>query len=157
MPSNKNKLARLADDRRERNKTGTFETVSMEDRLARLEEDIRRLKVEYDIYFNGGSETPPVRHEAPCGIATETAGRRSCADLCPTLSLQRIGNPIQFFGEIWRRTLKSREEGRDAVTVSRATRQAETPFKPATFACADVRHDVQTVKGLYDSLDGGQA
>jgi hypothetical protein len=78
LPSNKqNKLARLADERRERNKTGTFETVTMEDRLARLEEDIRRLKVEYDIYFNGGSKAPAVRHEAARGNAAETAGRRS--------------------------------------------------------------------------------
>ena len=60
MASNKtNKLARLADERRQRTKLGSVDFVTMEDRLARLEEEIRRLKVEYDIYFNGGSKRPP--------------------------------------------------------------------------------------------------
>src|SRR6266545_4182768 len=58
---NNNKLARLAAERRERNKNKNVvvEHVTIEDRLARLEEDIRRLKVEYDVYFNGGSKRPP--------------------------------------------------------------------------------------------------
>ena len=60
MPVN-NKLARLAAERRERdkNKNAVVDQVTVEDRLARLEEDIRRLKVEYDIYFNGGSKRAP--------------------------------------------------------------------------------------------------
>src|SRR5687768_18199149 len=44
---------------------------------------------------------------------------------------------------------------RDAFTVHRAEREAkqkETPFKASTFACTDVRHDVQTIKGVYDAL-----
>jgi hypothetical protein len=39
-----NKLARLAKERRERNKSGIFDSEpTIEDRLARLEEEIRRL------------------------------------------------------------------------------------------------------------------
>jgi len=51
--------------------------------------------------------------------------------------------------------MKGREEGRDALTISRAAREArekETPFAPSTFACSDVRHDVQTIKGVYEAL-----
>ena len=59
MAINNNKLARLAADRRERTRNPATEIVTVEDRLTRLEEDIRRLKVEYDIYFNGGSKRPP--------------------------------------------------------------------------------------------------
>lgn len=153
MPSNKNKLARYANERRDRNKTGTFETVvTVEDRLARLEEDIRRLKVEYDIYFNGGSKRPPYDTK----LRVESHLKRLADDRSLTFAQRFHYNALatryNSFREIWRRTLKSREEGRDAATVSRATRTAEIPFQPATFACADVRHDVQTVKGLYDAL-----
>jgi len=28
----------------------------------RLEEDIRRLKIEFDVYFNGGNKRAPVRY-----------------------------------------------------------------------------------------------
>ena len=55
-----NKLVRLAKDRREKKKLAVVESqLSVEDYLARLEEDIRRLKIEFDIYFNGGSKRPP--------------------------------------------------------------------------------------------------
>ena len=61
MPINNNKLARLAAERRERNKNKNIvvEQVTVEERLTRLEEDIRRLKIEYDVYFNGASRRPP--------------------------------------------------------------------------------------------------
>jgi hypothetical protein len=152
LPSNKNKLARLADERRERNKTGSFETITMEDRLARLEEDIRRLKVEYDIYFNGGSKRPPYDTKLRVESHLKRLGDDRALTFAQRFHYNALATRYNSFREIWRRTLKNREEGRDAVAVSRATRQAETPFKPATFACADVRHDVQTVKSLYDSL-----
>ena len=152
MPSNKNKLARLAHERQQRNKTGTFETVSIDDRLGRLEEDIRRLKVEYDIYFNGGSKRPPYDTKLRVESHLKRLGDDRSLTFAQRFHYNSLATRYNSFREIWRRTLKSREEGRDAVTVSRATRQAEITFKPATFACADVRHDVQTVKGLYDAL-----
>ena len=152
LPSNKNKLARLANERRERNKPGAVETVTMEDRLARLEEDIRRLKVEYDIYFNGGSKRPPYDTKLRVESHLKRLGDDRALTFAQRFHYNALATRYNSFREIWRRTLKNREEGRDAVAVSRATRQAEAPFKAATFACADVRHDVQTVKNLYDSL-----
>ena len=57
MALHNNRLARLAQERRERSKcVDTDNEPTVEDRLSRLEEDIRRLKIEYDIYFNGGSK-----------------------------------------------------------------------------------------------------
>ncbi|HKP37157.1 MAG TPA: MXAN_5187 C-terminal domain-containing protein [Pyrinomonadaceae bacterium] len=152
MPTNNNRLARLAHDRRERNKGANPETVTIEDRLARLEEDIRRLKVEYDIYFNGGSKRPPYDTKLRIESHLKRLGDDRALTFAQRFHYNSLATRYNSFREIWRRTLKSREEGRDAVTVSRATRQAETQFKPATFACNDVRHDVQTVKGLYDAL-----
>ena len=34
-------------------------TTSIDDQLNRLDEDIRKLKVEFEIYFNGGAKKPP--------------------------------------------------------------------------------------------------
>ena len=152
MPTNNNRLARLAHDRRERNKGANLEVVTIEDRLARLEEDIRRLKVEYDIYFNGGSKRPPYDTKLRIESHLKRLGDDRALTFAQRFHYNSLATRYNSFREIWRRTLKSREEGRDAVTVSRETRQAETPFKPARFACNDVRHDVETVKGLYDAL-----
>jgi hypothetical protein len=55
-----NKLARLAKERRDKNKSGLLDSEpTIEDRLGRLEEEIRKLKIEFDVYFNGGSKRPP--------------------------------------------------------------------------------------------------
>src|SRR5437899_13042283 len=57
------------------------------------------------------------------------------------------------FREMWRRTMQGREEGRDIAAAARASNhEAAGPFARSEFSCADVRHDVQTVKGVYDAL-----
>jgi hypothetical protein len=157
LPSNKtNKLARLAHERRERNnKLGSIEFVTMEDRLGRLEEDIRRLKVEYDVYFNGGSKRPPYDTKLRVESQIKRLADDRSLSFAQRFHYNSLATRYNSFREIWRRTLKEREEGRDAITVNRVARQQEAQeatFKPATFACADVRHDVATVKGLYDAL-----
>lgn len=155
MAINNNKLARLEAERRGRNKNSAIEHVTIEDRLARLEEDIRRLKVEYDIYFNGGSKRPPYDTK----LRVESQLKRIADDRSLTFGQRFHYNSLATrytsFREVWRRTMKGREEGRDAFTVHRAEREAkekQTPFKASTFACADVRHDVETIKGVYDAL-----
>lgn len=152
MPASNNKLARLAQDRRDRNKNTVIDHVTVEDRLSRLEEDIRRLKVEYDIYFNGGSKRPPYDTKLRVESHLKRLGDDRSLTFAQRFHYNSLATRYNSFREIWRRILKSREEGRDAITVNRAARQSETPFTPLTFACGDVRHDVQTVKGIYDAL-----
>jgi hypothetical protein len=155
LPINNNKLARLAAERRDRNKNVAVEHVTVEDRLARLEEDIRRLKVEYDIYFSGGSKRPPYDTKLRVESQLRRLGDDRSLNFAQRFHYNSLATRYNAFREVWRRTLKDREEGRDAFTAHRAAREAkekEQVFKPSQFACADVRHDVQTIKGVYDAL-----
>jgi hypothetical protein len=152
---NNNKLARLAAERRGRQKTSGTEFVSIEDRLARLEEDIRRLKVEYDVFFSGGSKRPPYDTKLRVESQLKRLGDDRSLNFAQRFHFNSLATRYSSFREVWRRTMKGREEGRDAFTVQRAERDArekETPFKPSTFACSDVQHDVKTIKGVYDAL-----
>ena len=152
---NNNKLARLAAVRRQRNKTQVIEHVSIEDRLSRLEEDIRRLKVEYDVFFNGGSKRPPYDTKLRVESQLKRIGDDRSLNFAERFHYNSLATRYNAFREVWRRTMKGREEGRDAFTVHRAEREArekERPFEASTFACSDVRHDVQTIKGVYDAL-----
>lgn len=154
MAINNNKLARLAAERRERTRNSAIEHVTIEDRLARLEEDIRRLKVEYDIYFSGGSKRPPYDTKLRVDSQLKRIGDDRSLNFAQRFHYNSLATRYNSFREVWRRTLKGREEGRDAFTAHRAerAREKETSFKSSTFACADVRHDVQTIKGVYDAL-----
>jgi len=152
---NNNKLARLAAGRQDRTKNAAVEVVSIDDRLSRLEEDIRRLKVEYDIYFSGGSKRAPYDTKLRVESHLKRLGDDRSMNFAQRFHYNSLATRYNAFREVWRRTTKDREEGRDAFTVHRAAREAqekEKPFKASQFACTDVRHDVQTIKGVYDAL-----
>ncbi len=156
MPVNNNKLARLAAERqRPKSKSVVVDQVTIEDKLARLEEDIRRLKVEYDIYFNGGSKRAPYDTKLRVESQLKRLGDDRSLNFAQRFHYNTLATRYNAFREVWRRTLKGREEGRDAFTIHRAAREAqekEAPFKASKFACTDVRHDVQTIKSVYDAL-----
>lgn len=155
MAINNNKLARLAAGRQKRNKNIVVDTVTIEDRLARLEEDIRRLKVEYDVFFNGGSKRPPYDSKLRVESQLKRLADDRSLSFAQRFHYNALATRYSGFREVWRRTMKGREEGRDPASVHRAEREArekQKPFQPSTFACSDVRHDVKTIKGVYDAL-----
>ncbi len=154
MPIDDNKLARLAQERRDKNKTGIYDDEpTIEDRLARLEEDIRRLKIEFDVYFNGGSKRAPYDTKMRVESHLKRLGDDRSLNFAQRYHYNSLATRYASFREMWRRTMQGREEGRDPATVARmSARDTTTPFTRSEFSCADVRHDVQTVKGVYDAL-----
>jgi hypothetical protein len=148
-----NKLVRRAKERREKNKVGAYEEPTIEDRLARIEEDIRRLKIEFDIYFNGGTKRPPYDTKARVESLLKRMGDDRTLNFAQRYHYNSLATRYASFREMWRRTLQGREEGRDVAAAARASkRKTATPFTRSEFSCADVRHDVRTVKGVYDAL-----
>src|SRR5213593_346663 len=147
-----NKFVRRAKDRREKSKLAAVESqLSVEDYLARLEEDIRRLKIEYDIYFNGGSKRPPYDTKMRVESHLKRLGDDRSLNFAQRYHYNALATRYASFREMWRRTMQGREEGRDAATVARmSVKETATPFARSEFSCTDVRHDVQTVKGVYD-------
>jgi hypothetical protein len=154
LPVDDNKLARLAQERRDKNKTGIYDDEpTIEDRLARLVEDIRRLKIEFDVYFNGGSKRAPYDTKMRVESHLKRLGDDRSLNFAQRYHYNSLATRFASFREMWRRTMQGREEGRDAATVARmSVRETATPFTRSEFSCTDVRHDVQTVKGVYDAL-----
>ena len=154
MPSSDNKFARQA-QQRDKRVVSRDAPPSIEDQLARLEDDIRRLKVEFDIYFNGGSRRPPYDTKS----RVESVIKRLADERSLTFAQRYLYNSLvaryTAFRELWRRTIQDREEGRDATSIARSATHLETKTADspqATFVCADAHTDVSTVKSLYDAL-----
>ncbi len=154
MALSDNKLARLAQERRDKNKAANQDNEpTVEDRLARLEEDIRRLKIEYDIYFNGGSRRAPYDTKMRLEGHLKRLGDDRTLNFAQRYHYNSLATRYASFREMWRRTMQGREEGRDIAAAARASsHEAARRFARSEFSCADVRHDVQTVKGVYDAL-----
>ena len=147
-----NKLVRS--NQRVKSKAVLDDQPTVEEQLSRLEEDIRRLKIEFDVYFNGASKRPPYDTKN----RVETIIKRMLDDRTLTYAQRfhynSLASRYNAFRDLWRRTLQGREEGRDPVAAARAsTKQgALGPFDRSTFVCANAHKDVGTVKELYDSL-----
>ena len=151
--SRDNKLQRFAKERREKMRASGFETEpTIDDQLTRIEEDIRRLKIEFDVYFNGGSKRPPYDTKLRVESLLKRLGDDRTMNFGQRYRYNSLATRYASFRELWRRTLQDKEEGRGAVARRQAAREEVAPFVRSEFSCGDVRHDVRTVKGVYDAL-----
>ncbi len=135
-------------------KANGFETEpTVEEQLARIEDDVRRLKVEFDIYFNGGAKRPPYDTKLRVESHMKRLGDDRTLNFAQRYHFNTLATRYASFNQLWRRILQDREEGRGAASnVRQMLREPAEPFQKAEFACADVKHDVRTVKGVYDAL-----
>ena len=154
MRKSENKLARLARERRQRMRTSGVELEpTIEDQLARIEDDIRRLKVEFDVYFNGGTKRPPYDTKLRLESHLKRLSDDRALNFAQRYHLNSILTRYASFRELWRRILQDREEGRGGAAFRANAREREAaPFVASEFSCTDVRHDVRTVKDVYDAL-----
>jgi hypothetical protein len=154
-----NKFTRQATERKKRSTIMRDEQPTVDEQLARLEEDIRRLKVEFDIFFNGAAKRPPYDTKG----RVETLIKRLADDRTLTFAQRYRYNSLvarhTSFLQLWRRTLQGREEGRDAASAARAAAHAALPeasatksAAPRTVVCADPHTDVKAVKSLFEAL-----
>lgn len=154
MPkTNESKLARLAKQRRQKLKTvvGSDLAPTVEQQLTRVEEDIRRLKIEFDIYFNGAAKRPPYDTKLRVESQLKRLGDDRTLNFAQRYQLSSLQTRYASFRELWRRMMQDREEGR-GTAAARAALHQPSQFIKTEFSCLDVRHDVETVKGVYDAL-----
>ncbi len=149
-----NRLQRAQSRARTKNVFGGDNQTSIDDQLTRLEDDIRRLKIEFDIYFNGASKRPPYDTKG----RVETILKRLSDDRSLSFAERYRFNTLMArynaFRDLWRRTMQGREEGKDPVSAARASakREAVEGFSKTTLVCQDANREVEMVKNLYDAL-----
>jgi hypothetical protein len=127
---------------------------TVEEQLTRLEEDIRRLKIEFDVFFNGASKRPPYDTKGRVDTIISRLSDDRTLSYAERYRFNSLASRYNAFRDLWRRTLQGREEGRDAGATARASakQQAVADFKRADFVCDDAHKDVELVKNLYSAL-----
>ncbi|HEV8429260.1 MAG TPA: MXAN_5187 C-terminal domain-containing protein [Pyrinomonadaceae bacterium] len=126
-----------------------------DEQLTRLEDDIRRLRIEFDIFFNGGAKRPPYDTKGRVETLLKRLGDDRALTFAQRYRYNSLAARYNAFRDLWRRTMQGREEGRDAVSVHRANvnKLVSAPkVEPASFVCADAHREVELVKNLFNSL-----
>jgi hypothetical protein len=135
------------------NKVTDYEPTA-DDQLNRLEDDIRRLKIEFDIFFNGGSKRPPYDTKGRVETVLKRLGDDRSLSYAQRYRYSSLASRYNLFRDVWRRTMQGREEGRNAMATAKANKkeQAAAEFKKASFVCDDPHKDVELVKNVYSAL-----
>ena len=159
MPIRENTFARRARERQQREENSNTKKVvfrdqqpTVEEQLARLEEDLRRLKVEFDIYFNGAAKRPPYDTKGRVETLIKRLADERTLSFAQRYHYNSLAARYNSFMQLWRRTMQEREEGRGPARRPAPAPRPEAESAPATFVCSDPRGDVRTVRGLYDAL-----
>ncbi|MDQ2746717.1 MAG: hypothetical protein M3T96_05595 [Acidobacteriota bacterium] len=84
------------------------ETTGLDQQVARLEDDIRKLKIEFDIYFNGGSKRPPLETRARVEANLKRLADDRNLTYAQRFQLNSIVSRFTSYRELWRRLLKKR-------------------------------------------------
>jgi len=147
--------------------------VAIDDDLTQLDEYVRRLKVEYDVYFGGGSKKPPAETEWKVRNLLRKHSDGSNMNASQRFRFNTIQQRYALFAALWQQKLKIKEEGyrrpQDAVLGIQGLRtdqqhQAEAALKhpdshrnehpPDGFRidCGDAEAEPQKVEALFQAL-----
>ncbi len=76
--------------------------------ISRLEDGIRRLKIEFDIYFNGGSKRPPLEARARLESNLKRIADDRSLSYAQRYHFNTIVSRFTSYRELWRRLLKQK-------------------------------------------------
>ena len=91
--------------------------MGIDEELTLLESGIRRLKIEYEIFFNGGSKRLP--HDLRWRVESliKKYGDHRQMTFAQRFRYNTLSAKFHTYSGLWRRMLKSKEEGRPASTI----------------------------------------
>ena len=103
MPAPVNKLYRNSPSRME-------QSVAIDKQLTRLEDDIRKLKIDFDIYFNRAAKRPPLEARARIEAFIKRVADNRTLSYAQRYQLNALVARFTSYRELWRRTMRARGE-----------------------------------------------
>jgi hypothetical protein len=147
--------------------------VTVDEELNILDESIRRLKIEYDVYFGGGSKKPPADTEWRVQSLLKKYSDSAKMNFAQRFKYNSISQKYAVFSDLWRQKLKIKEEGyrrpQDKVLAIQGMRVEEekeaaealqagaADGKPYVAAFSNVDGEHEQVKALFDAMMAAKA
>src|SRR5437868_257476 len=86
------------------------EAADIDQQLTRLEDDIRKLKIDFDIFFNGGTKRPPLESRARLDSYIKRIADNRTLSYAQRYHFNMLVSRFTSYRELWRRMLKTRGE-----------------------------------------------
>lgn len=139
--------------------------MTIDEELTQLDDNVRKLKIEFDIFFGGGSKKPPADLEwrVQSALKKYSDGRRMSYG--QRFKFSAIQQKFAVYNSLWQQKLRIKEEGyrrpQDALLAIQGIRHFEDEApeaidltEPESFrvACSDVDKESNKIKALYDAM-----
>jgi hypothetical protein len=149
--------------------------VTIDEELTLLDTQLRRLKIEYEIYFNNPTKKPPTDIEWKVLSLLRKFSDSSRLSFSQRFRYNEMAQRYAIYSDLWRKKNRIREEGyrrpQDALLSVQGVRPEEhdtehhvygvghaaaaaapAPDQPFTVACSDVKQEREQVERLYNVL-----
>ncbi len=87
--------------------------MTVEEELTQLDDQVRRLKIEFDVYFNGGRDRPPSDLQWRVEAMVKKYNENTKLSYAQRFRFNTIAQRYQIYNDMWRQKVKAREEGRE--------------------------------------------
>lgn len=84
------------------------ETADIDHQLSRLEDDIRKLKIDFDIYFNGATKRAPLEARARLDSYIKRLADNRNLSFAQRYYFNTLVARFTSYRELWRRTLRAK-------------------------------------------------
>ncbi len=85
--------------------------MGVDEDLTRLDDGIRRLKIDYEVYFNGGSPRPPMDTHWRVEKLVKQYSDSQKLNFAQRFRYNSLVQKFSVYNDLWRQKLKGREEG----------------------------------------------
>ena len=145
--------------------------MTIDEELSVLEDQLRRLKVEYDIYFGGGSKKPPAEIEWKVKNLLKKFADGGRMNYSQRFRYSTLQQRYALYNSLWQQKLQMKEEGyrrpQDAYLGIQGLRDHEEheaakalkhhgaalgDERPFSIACADPAAEGRNVEALFKAL-----
>lgn len=86
------------------------DVADIDKQLGRMEDDIRKLKIDFDIFFNGATKRPPLESRARLESYIKRIADNRNLNYAQRYYFNTLVARFTSYRELWRRTLKAKGE-----------------------------------------------
>lgn len=139
--------------------------LTIDDELNALDDNVRRLKIEFDVFFGGGSKKPPNDLEWRVQSLIKKYSDARKLNFGQRFKLNTITQRYAIYNSLWQQKLRIKEEGyrrpQDALLAIQGVRQFEDGAPEALdlsesesfrTAFADPEKEAEKVRALYEAM-----
>jgi hypothetical protein len=124
--------------------------MTVDEELSKLDDYIRRLKIEYEVYFSGGAPRAPRDTVFRVDSIIKKYSDASKMNFGQRYKFNQLVQKYAVNNDLWRRKLKDKEEGRGKFAAPRP--EAAEAGGPVSVVCADPEKEKDKVEQLLKAV-----